>query len=212
MKPLVGKAILAAIPIKPFGVAKARLAGKLDAASRSRLGKAVAGRTAAAATDTGALVAIVTGDPDVASWARTSGYLTIDERDSPQGGLNGAAEAVIFEAARRQRVWAIIHADLPLITPAALTPVFAAAEWELILVPSHDGGTNVIAGHHTSFRFAYGPASFHTHMANYPQARVMQYPQLAIDLDTEADLIRAVRHPDGRWLAKLVNLGAGTAI
>ena len=101
--PLVGKAILAAIPIKPFGVAKARLAGNLDARSRSRLGKAVAARTAAAATDAGALVAVVTGDSGVASWARSNGYLTIDERDSTRGGLNGAAEAVVFEAARRQR-------------------------------------------------------------------------------------------------------------
>ena len=210
-EPFVAKAILAAIPIKPFGVAKARLAGKLDASGRSRLGRAVASRTAAAATDAGALVAIVTGDVGVAAWARSNGDLTIDEADSSQNGLDGAAEAAIFEAARRQRCWAIVHADLPLITPAALTPVFAAAEHDLVLVPSHDGGTNVIAGNRAGFRFAYGPASFHTHMARYPNARVMRHPRLALDLDTEADLLRALRHPDGRWLSTLVNPSGVTA-
>ena len=65
----MSKEILAAIPIKPFGVAKRRLSTRLDAPARSRLGKAVAARTAAAATDAGALVAIVTGDADVAAAA-----------------------------------------------------------------------------------------------------------------------------------------------
>ncbi len=207
----MGKAILAAIPIKPFGVAKARLAGKLDASSRSRLGRAVASRTAAAATDAGALVAIVTGDSGVASWARSNGYLTIDEEDSSQSGLNGAAEAAVFEAARRQRCWAIVHADLPLITPASLTPIFAAAERDVVFVPSHDGGTNVIAGNRASFRFAYGPASFRAHMAHYPSARVIRHPRLALDLDTETDLMRALRHPDGRWLGALVNPSVAAA-
>ena len=209
--PVVGKTILAAIPIKPFGVAKARLAGSLDARSRSRLGKAVAARTAAAATDAGALVAIVTGDPGVASWARANGYLTIEESESLRAGLNGAAEAALFEAARRQRCWAIVHADLPLVTPAALTPVFAAAERGVVLVPSHDGGTNVVAGHGTGFRFSYGPASFRTHMAQWPEARVISNPRLALDLDTEADLTRVLCHADGRWLRRFVSPGPRAA-
>ena len=207
----MGKAILAAIPIKPFGVAKARLAGSLDSTSRSRLGKAVAARTAAAATDAGALVAIVTGDAGVAGWARSNGYLTIDEKDSARGGLNGAAEAALFEAARRQRCWAIVHADLPLITPAALTPVFAAAVRGVVLVPSHNGGTNVIAGHPVSFGFSYGPASFRAHLARYPEARIMLDPRLALDLDTESDLALAKRHPDGGWLSQVVGSGVGVA-
>jgi 2-phospho-L-lactate guanylyltransferase len=171
----------------------------------------VAARTAAAATDAGALVAIVTGDPGVASWAQSNGYLTIDESERPGAGLNGAAEVALFEATRRRRCWAIIHADLPLITPAALNPVFAAAARDVVLVPSHDGGTNVIAGSGTSFRFSYGPASFHRHMAHYPTARVVLDPRLALDLDTEADLTRAMRHPDGGWLYQLVGPGIGVA-
>lgn len=200
----MSKAILAAVPIKPFGVAKARLSEVLDGRSRSRLGKAVAARTAAAATDAGALVAIVTGDRDVARWARAHGYLAINEDMSSQPGLNGAGEAAIDEAVRRQRSWAIIHADLPLVTPAALQRVFQAARRNLVLAPSHDGGTNVIAGTSSKVHFAYGPASFHSHFARHPGAHVATDPRLALDLDTEADLRRALSHPDGRWLHRFV--------
>lgn len=200
----MSKEILAAIPIKPFGVAKARLAGRLDGAARSRLGKAVAGRTAAAATDAGALVAIVTSDDEVARWARSHGYLTIDEKLSSTSGLNGAAEVAVFEAARRQRPWAIIHADLPLVTPAALGSVFSLAGLNLVLVPSHDGGTNVIAGTGTAVRFSYGLSSFHRHLAMRPDAHVTTHPALALDLDTEADLDRAMKLAAGNWLRDYV--------
>jgi 2-phospho-L-lactate guanylyltransferase len=174
------------------------------------LGKAVAARTAAAATDAGALVAVVTGDSGVAAWARSNGYLTIDEDGSPRAGLNGAAESALIEATRRQRCWAIIHADLPLVTPAELTPIFAAAEREVVLVPSHDGGTNIVAGNRTTFQFSYGPASFHAHLAYRPQARIIPSARLALDLDTEDDLRRALRYADGRWLERLVGLGLAT--
>lgn len=200
----MSKAILAAIPIKPFGVAKKRLAHRLDARTRSRLGKAVAARTAEAATDAGALVAIVTGDQDVAHWARSLGYLTIDENISARKGLDGAADAVLHEATRRQRPWAVIHADLPLVSPAALHPVFVAARRRLVLVPSHDGGTNIVAGTRTAMDFAYGPGSFHRHLAGHPEAQVHTDPRLALDLDTSGDLDRAVSYADGRWLRDLI--------
>ena len=200
----MSKAILAAIPIKPFGVAKRRLADLLDARSRSALGKAVAARTALAATDAGALVAVVTGDAGVAGWARTQGYLTIDEKLSHGTGLDGAANSVVFEAARRQRSWAVIHADLPLVTPAALRPVFDLARSGSVLVPSYDGGTNIIGGSGTQFRFSYGRASFHRHIAVNPGAIVHTDPRLALDLDTQRDLTRVLALPAGAWLRDLV--------
>lgn len=201
----MSKAILAAIPIKPFGVAKRRLSDRLDRQARSNVGRAIASRTAAAATDAGALVAVVTGDPGVANWARTHGYLTIDEGASVEPGLNGAAQAVVAEATRRQRPWAIIHADLPLVTPAALGPIFELARTDTVLVPSYDGGTNVIAGHRSLFDFAYGRASFHRHLAANPTAIVVTQPQLALDLDTKSDLDRALDLSKGSWLTELIS-------
>ncbi len=200
----MSKAILAAIPIKPFGVAKRRLADRLDAAARSRLGRSIAARTAAAATDAGALVAVVTGDTGVAAWARSLGYLTLDERLSHGEGLDGAAESVVLEATRRRRRWAVIHADLPLITPASLRPIFRLAKTDTVLVPSYNGGTNVIAGNGAGFHFSYGQASFHRHLAANPQSRVQIHPHLALDLDTKADLNRALDSPAGSWLRALI--------
>jgi 2-phospho-L-lactate guanylyltransferase len=198
------KAILAAIPIKPFDIGKARLAPRLDSVARSRLGEAVAAHTTAAAADAGALVAVVTADTGVAGWARKLGYLVIDETSAGGVGLNGAAEAAMFEAARRRRPWAVVHADLPLATPGVLGSVFAAASRETILVPSYDGGTNVIASSDASFPFSYGPSSFHRHLAARPQATVVPSPELALDLDSTADLDRVRQHKTGRWLGAYV--------
>jgi 2-phospho-L-lactate guanylyltransferase len=200
----MSKAILAAIPIKPFGVAKRRLADRLDGETRSRLGKEIAARTAAAATDAGALTAIVTGDPGVATWARGNGYLVIDEQISSNRGLDGAAESVVLEAMRRQRPWAVIHADLPLVTPGALAKVFYLCRTRAVVVPSYNGGTNVVAGFRTWFHFSYGPGSFHRHLANNADVVVRTHPYLALDLDTSADLSRAMALPVGRWLHALV--------
>ncbi len=196
----MSKAILAAIPIKPFGVAKKRLSDRLDAATRSRLGRAIAARTAAAAVDAGALVAIATADAGVAGWARSLGYLTIDETLAHGQGLNGAAESVVVEAIHRQRPWAVIHADLPLVTPGSLRLVFTMAQEHTVLVPSHDGGTNVVAGRGPGFRFSYGVSSFHRHLADHPRSKVATEPNLALDLDTKQDLDRAMSLPAGEWL------------
>jgi len=198
------KPILATVPVKPFGVAKRRLSGRLSPIQRTRLGRAVAARTAAAAAAAGATVAIVTSDAGVAAWARDLGFATIDESQSSQPGLDGAAEAVVMEAQRRQVPWAIIHADLPLATPGALGRVFRLAETATVLVPSYNGGSNVIAGRKLDFRFRYGPLSFHHHLAANPRTMVRILPQLALDLDTEDDLDRALRSPAGRWLEQFV--------
>ncbi len=167
------------------------------------MGKAVAARTAEAATDAGALVAIVTGDAGVAQWARSRGYLTISELHDQ--GLDGAATAAVAEAMRRQRPWAVIHADLPLVTPGVLRTVFAAATESTVLVPSYDGGTNLIGGTDSGFRFRYGPGSFHRHLADHPRARVVTDPRLALDLDTAGDLSRIVTHQNGEWLRRYLH-------
>jgi 2-phospho-L-lactate guanylyltransferase len=196
--------ILAAIPIKPFGVAKHRLADRLDSGARSRLGQAVAARTAEAAADAGALVAVVTADVGVGAWARRAGYLVIDETLSGRPGLNGAAESAVLEAGQRRLAWAVIHADLPLVTPGALIPVFERCRHRTVLVPSYNGGTNIAAGTGSGFRFWYGEGSFHRHLATNQPATVLVHPHLALDLDTSDDLQRARALPAGRWLPALV--------
>ncbi len=194
---------LVGVPIKPFGVAKRRLAPAVDAATRSLLGRAIAADTLSAVAASGALPVVVTGDAGVASWARAAGWEVIGER--PGSGLDGAAAAVV---AASPRSWAVLHADLPLVGPADL-----AAAWEVdaptVLAPSRDGGTNLFVGSRP-MRFAYGPGSFTRHFAGAPGATVVVRPGLALDLDTPADLAAVISLGAPPGLAGLLGSAANS--
>ncbi len=193
--------VLAAIPVKPFGVAKARLAPLLDGRARARLGKALAERTARTAMAAGADAVIVTGDEAVMAWARTLGLGVIAESGA---GLDAAAGTGRDAARARGEPWMILHADLPLLAVADLREMTAAiGAGGIALAPAIDGGTNVIAGH-DEFPFAYGPGSFHRHLAaaiRRGTGTVVNRIGLALDLDRPEDLTRAAGLAAGSWLS-----------
>ena len=81
----------------------------------------------------------------------------------------------------------MVHGDLPLISPRAIAQVANALVSSPILVPSHDGGTSVVAGF-GRFPFSYGIGSFRRHFAARPDALVMVSEELAIDIDTPLHL------------------------
>jgi 2-phospho-L-lactate guanylyltransferase (CobY/MobA/RfbA family) len=83
--------------------------------------------------------------------------------------------------------WIMLHADLPLVTASSLLRVAEAASSAPVLVPSHDGGTNAI-GAQGPFPFAYGTGSFHRHFAAVPNATIISTAELAIDIDSPAQL------------------------
>jgi 2-phospho-L-lactate guanylyltransferase len=191
--------LIAVIPVKPFGVAKARLEPELDAANRARLGKSIAARTAAVAAEAGAAVIVVTGDDGVAAWADDRGLDVLREDPRFGAGLDGAAAAGVAHAVAQGTAWAIVHADLPLVTADDLAVVFDAAQRGPVVCPSYDGGTNVLAGRSGGLAFSYGKGSFRRHLAAEPTAAVITTPGLALDLDAPRDLFRA-RHLGGGWL------------
>ncbi len=193
MTPLVG------IPIKPFGVAKARLAPVLGAPERARLGMAVAAHTAAAVASSGAAPHVVTGDAAVSAWAADHGWGVVAE--PPGGGLDGAAAALV--AAAGGGSWAVVHADLPTVTPDDLEAVWDALGHGPVIAPSRDGGTSVLAATGTA-PFAYGHLSFHRHLAHLPGATVICRPGLALDLDEPEDLEVALASPEGTWLKRVL--------
>ena len=204
---------LIAVPIKPFGVAKRRLAPVLDTGQRRRLGKAVAGHVVTAALATGCPVAVVTGDAGVSGWGRDKGASIIAE--PAEGGLNGAAAAALTTARRQGLTWVIIHADLPTLTPADLLDALAAIpENGVLLAPSHNGGTSLIGGDRDTFPFAYGSVSFRRHFAAAARLphRLLVRPGLALDLDSAYDLAVAGRLPAGRWLEEFVSANISTPI
>lgn len=198
--------MLIAIPVKPFGVAKRRLAPVLDAHQRRRVGKAVARHVISRAKATGCRVAVVTGDSGVAAWATAQEVDVISEPDG--GGLDRAANAVVEEARRHQLAWMVVHADLPTITTADLEAAAAGLPpGGILLAPSHDGGTNLIAGDRDSFPFAYGPGSLRRHLgaaARLPH-RLLIRVGLALDLDGPLDLGAAIRLSTGRWLEAVLD-------
>ena len=119
------------------------------------------------------------------------GVEAVSESTGEQAGLDGAARAGVKEARRRGLAWAIVHGDLPLVSAEDLRVVAAGIPAEgLLLAPSYDGGTNVLASELDDFAFAYGRGSFRRHLARaaaYP-TRVLVRAGLALDLDSAADL------------------------
>ncbi|MGI9649274.1 MAG: 2-phospho-L-lactate guanylyltransferase [Acidimicrobiia bacterium] len=183
--------LLIAIPVKPFGVAKARLDSVLSAAQRSRLGRAIAARTIEQALGTGAPVAVVTGDPGVAAWAATTGAEVVLEQPEMEPGLSGAAAAAAAVAVRRESSWLILPADLPLLTVADLEAAISRHRpGGHVIAPSYNGGTSLLMGS-GSFAFSYGPGSFHRHLRAAGGAEVVVRTGLALDLDTPRDLAMA---------------------
>lgn len=198
--PADGGGVLAALPLKPFAAAKGRLNALLDASARASLTRAVAARVAAVCRAAGAVTAVVTSDPEVADWAEELGLEVIAE--PPGGGLDGAAAAVVAEAGRRDLAWCVVHADLPLLAAADVAAVTQpAGPGRVILAPSRDGGTNLLAGA-GPFRFAYGPGSFARHLAvaRDRDRLIVVRVGTALDLDTPEDLRLAAAGIGGHWL------------
>ena len=195
---------IAVIPLKPFGLAKARLAMSFDAEQREALGRAVAAHTLEAVSTAVGKTWVVTGDEEVAEWARAHGAGVISEQSS-DGGLNTAATSVV-EAAEGGK-WMIVHADLPLVTPEEVSTAWNGIPRNgYLLAPSHDGGTSVFAGSGRPSSFAYGPGSFHRHLAGVRRhpLRVVATVGFLLDLDAPSDYEAATRHPRGSWLSSAV--------
>jgi 2-phospho-L-lactate guanylyltransferase len=187
------------IPIKPFGIAKARLGPALDASARAAMGMAIGAHTARTVAESGATPAIVTADDGVARWARSHGWAVIAE--PPGGGLDGAAAAVVDMAI--PGTWAVLHADLPTLTVDDLVAAWPHTLSAGVIAPSRDGGT-VLVGGSRRIEFSYGRGSFQRHLRRMPDATIVVRPGLALDLDTPADLAAALRRDAGAWLRRHV--------
>ncbi len=197
--------VLIAIPVKPFGVAKRRLAPVLDAEQRSRVGRAVATHVITTARATGCRVAVVTADNGVSVWAGRLGVEVI--REVGEAGLNQAAATAVSTARRVDHAWMMLHADLPALTESELRDALAALPQRgALLAPSHNGGTSLIAADLESFPFSYGRSSFARHFAAVARLphRLLVRPGFALDLDGPEDLATIVRLPAGKWLAELI--------
>jgi 2-phospho-L-lactate guanylyltransferase len=101
---------------------------------------------------------------------------------------------------------AVVMADLPLVTPAALDRL-REPDAEVVLAPGRGGGTNVIFTHRDDFRVDYHECSLSDHRSiargmNASIAEVDSF-RLATDVDEPADLAEVLLHGTGAahdWL------------
>jgi 2-phospho-L-lactate guanylyltransferase len=194
---------IVAIPVKPFDVAKARLSTILSPSQREALSVELARMTAKAAIAADASPLILSADDAVTEWASTQGYdVLLDEGSS----LNEAAHSATVFA--DDEPWIVCHADLPLLRADDLVralDLMQAGAW--VVAPSSDGGTSLIGGV-GDFDFAFGPGSFHRHLARLASrsVRVLASVGTLLDLDTAADFRAAAAHPRGGWLQEAATI------
>ena len=192
--------VVIGIPVKPFGVAKRRLADVLSAAERARLGRELAERTVTAVAASGAVPLILSADDQVTGWARSIGVdVLLDEGSS----LDRAASVALHRIRSQGAVWGVLHADVPTLTGADLKrPIEVLQTGGAVIAPSSDGGTSLLGSSLDEFRFHYGPGSFHRHLAGLaPHDPFVAVSRgLALDLDTPDDLRAAAGTPEGAWL------------
>ena len=182
------------IPVKSFRLGKQRLASALDDAQRSRLGRALATHVAETVEEAGLLAMFVTGDPEVAAWATSSGFPSLPD---PGQGLNAAAAAGVEWADRSRSTWIVLHSDLPLLQAEDLGAL--ANTRTDVIAPSSDGGTSAISAR-SPIEFAFGPASFHKHLPQLRSPTIVARTGLLLDIDSPFDLASALSHPRGRWM------------
>ena len=188
---------IVAIPVKPFSLAKQRLATALDADTRRKLSVGLAARTADIAQRAGGWPLILSADDDVTRWATEAGHdVLLDEGSS----LNDAARSATGHAGRDP--WIICHADLPLLNSDTVArAIDAVRNGRWLLAPSSDGGTSMVGGT-GSFEFSFGVGSFHRHLARVAARDhvVITSTGTLLDLDTPSDIAAAISHRDGKWL------------
>lgn len=198
------------VPAKRLTVAKTRLA-PLTAATPDLHGDLVLALLAdtvtaalAAAVDDVVVadVVVVTDDARAAAVVTELGARTVG--DEPDRGLNPA----LAHGARAARTAAVaaLSSDLPALRPAELAAALRAAgdSGRALVTDAAGTGTTLLAARAGDLlpRFGAGSAAAHTAGGAVPLDG--DWPGLRRDVDTEADLVAAVRLGVGRHTAALL--------
>jgi 2-phospho-L-lactate guanylyltransferase len=184
--------------VKPFALAKRRLASVLTEAERALLARAMASDLLALLARctkvTGVLC--VTREPQVAALAHAHGAAVLGEE---QPGLSNAVEqAARHLTALGHAAMLVLPTDVPLATSAEVDTVIAKHGWApaATLVSDEDGyGTNALAvSPPTLMPFRFGRHSFIAHrdgaLSRGARVQVIRAPGLALDVDTPDDIRR----------------------
>jgi 2-phospho-L-lactate guanylyltransferase len=189
--------IVAIIPVGWLDGAKSRLGGALDAEERRDLVIRMLGRTVAAAIATPDLAdtVVISPDREALDVASAAGARTMRQRTQ---GLNaGLVEARDDAVAGGASAVLILPIDLPLVSPAALGELIAAASVPgpvvALVSDRHGRGTNaLLLAPPDAIAPAFGGDSRSAHVAAAAEAGarfIAVESPLAVDLDTPDDLL-----------------------
>jgi 2-phospho-L-lactate/phosphoenolpyruvate guanylyltransferase len=184
------------VPAKRLALAKTRLRPVTDgpaAVPHAELVLALLADTVAAAVTCAPVgeVVVVTDDPAAVGVVRALGAGTVG--DEPDRGLNPA----LAHGARSARLTAVaaLSSDLPALRPAELAAALAAAAdaGGRCLVPDAGGtGTTLLTAVGAPLDPRFGAGSAAAHRASGARPLAGNWPGLAQDVDTEADLRAAL--------------------
>jgi 2-phospho-L-lactate guanylyltransferase len=188
--------VWAIVPVKPFHLAKQRLAPVLSEAERAAFARAMVVDVLAAVTATPGIARtlVVTRDEGARALAREAGAEVLEE--TALGLVPAVTEGARAAAAAGARGSLIVPGDVPLAAPADLAAVLATHGDGpgITLVADDDGdGTNCLActpADALDFRFGRRSADAHVAAAEAAglPARRPTNEALALDVDVPADL------------------------
>jgi len=169
---------------------KTRLADCLQPDERAAFARAMCLDVCEAVADAGHEPTVLSTAPIDVDWP-----VVVDERP-----LTEAVNAALDPPT------AVVMADLPLLTPAAVRRL-VGTDGEVVLAPGLGGGTNAAVVRHDEFAFDYHGASVRDHRdraraVDAALATVDSF-RLAVDVDEARDLVEVLLHGTGRakrWL------------
>lgn len=183
-----------AIPVKPFGASKSRLAGYLDEESRRELGLEML-REVLAAIQGWPLCFMITADPVAAEVGRQAGCILInDETDELNAAIKVATRSAVE---RRASSLLVLPSDVPRVTPEEIATIFASAA-QVAVVESFDGGTNALLRRPPSaITTSFGPhsAAAHESAASHLSFEKLRLPGLSRDVDSLDDVLWLAAQP-----------------
>lgn len=188
----------AVVPVKPFDLAKRRLASVLTDHERSELAALMLEdvlETLSACDDLSGIL-VVTRDPLAIAAAQRHGAATIS--DETTEGINAAIEIAIgYLADQNNAAMIVVPSDIPHLPPAIIHDIAMqlTAAPKVVAVPAtRDGGTNLLAYRPPDvIAPGFGPDSFQRHSQSARDAQitlgVLTQRETGQDIDTPADLM-----------------------
>jgi len=190
------KRCLLVIPLKPFALAKTRLAAALTPPERKQLARALFMRSEQFfARHFSAMPRLVVTAERQAAELCSPGTAILYEPDA--GGLDRATEQARVLAQRQGFAQILIaSADIALWLDSEVQALLQAGHTrDVVIARAHDGGSNALLLRlpGRGFAFTYGANSAKAHQQAARQAglscKTLDLPTLARDLDVPADLL-----------------------